>query len=132
MRRRRAARRGCGRCCVRWGCRRGWNSRSPALSRRSAMFSASWVTLVREAQGAGFVVLGVGLGEHVLPGGGVLRGDFDDRLLDRELAGLEVGTGVHGWLGFVIWSRSRTRSSGSTWPIPSSSWWFVTTTRGLL
>ena len=43
-----------------------------------------------EADRAGLVVLGVGLDDHALAGGGVLRGDLDDGLLDGDCAAEEV------------------------------------------
>lgn len=46
--------------------------------------------LGRESEGASFVVLWVGLGEHPLVDGRILPGDFDDGLLLRQLPGFFV------------------------------------------
>ena len=43
-----------------------------------------------QTHGAGLVVLGVGLGQHPLAGGGVLDRDLDDGLLDGQPSGGEV------------------------------------------
>ena len=46
--------------------------------------------VVGEGHGAGFVVFGVGLGEHPVAGGGVLDRDLDNRLLHRQASGPEI------------------------------------------
>ena len=43
-----------------------------------------------DAEGAGLVVFRVGLDDVALAGGGVLLGDFDDRLLDDDRSAQEV------------------------------------------
>ena len=117
-RRRRVARRGCGRCSGRTLCRRVEQQVTGLETSVSDVSAELRDEFGWQAHGAGFVVLGEGLGQHSLAGGGVLDGDLDDGLLDGELAGGQVE--VAGFEGDELAPAQADRQDGQALTPPVS------------